>query len=87
LIPQRAVGYGTAPSARRNKNLRHGQAESAGRAEVDHPLELIRLLRNPLIYHSQITTSPHRSAYLITLSALASTFGGIVRPICLAVLD
>src|SRR5215472_8669742 len=24
--------------------------------------------------------------YLITLSALASTFGGIVRPICLAVL-
>jgi len=25
------------------------------------------------------------TAYLITLSALASTFGGMVRPICLAV--
>ena len=27
------------------------------------------------------------SAYLITLSALASTFGGIVRPICFAVFE
>jgi hypothetical protein len=29
---------------------------------------------------------PHARFHRITLSALASTFGGIVRPICLAAL-
>src|SRR5215813_12298496 len=34
----------------------------------------------------QQVLSRSSSVYLITLSALASTFGGIVRPICLAAL-
>jgi hypothetical protein len=39
---------------------------------------------------SKIVVSPDSyfpRAYLITLSALASTFGGIVRPICFAVFE
>src|SRR5262249_2287239 len=51
--------------------------QGAKSKDCDFPLHVF-----PCSLHSTLLTRP--SFHLMTLSALASTFGGIVRPICFA---
>jgi hypothetical protein len=53
------------------------------RLQGDDPVLSINLVPGQA---EQVATATASVPYLITLSALANTFGGIVRPICLAVL-
>ena len=63
------------PSLRRKAE---SEEDSAERKHIDFSLHV-------LLYSFHSTLNTRTLSHLMTRSALASTFGGIVRPICLAV--